>query len=53
VLDVREAITRAHPQPGAWLTTTADRKAIDRMRARERTRRQAEGDCYPEIVDHT
>ncbi len=34
--DIREAVSvadrRRAPNPGAWLTTTANRKAIDRIR---------------------
>jgi RNA polymerase sigma-70 factor (ECF subfamily) len=31
------------PNPGAWLTTTANRKAIDRIRREKQARREAEG----------
>ena len=31
------------PNPGAWITTTATRRAIDRLRRESRRRRQAEG----------
>ena len=31
------------PNPGAWLTTTANRKAIDRLRRESQARRQAQG----------
>ena len=31
------------PNPGAWLTTTANRKAIDRLRREQQARRQAQG----------